>query len=62
MESERLAVTESVSPRWREMVAALKKNAEAEVVPMGDLVEVPEDYEAKRFTPFWKKFGREWGG
>jgi len=26
------------------------------------LVEVPADYEAKRFTPFWKKFGREWEG
>ena len=60
--SERLAVTESVSPRWREMVAALKKNAEVEVVPIRDLVEVPPDFEAKRFTPFWKKFGREWGG
>jgi hypothetical protein len=27
-----------------------------------DLVTVPRDYEAKRFTPFWKKFGKEWGG
>ena len=58
----RLAVTVSVSPRWRELVEELKMSVEVEVVPMGDLVEVPEDYEAKRFTPFWKKFGREWGG
>ena len=58
----RLAVTVSVSPRWRELVEDLKKSVEVEVVPRNDLVEVPEDYEAKRFTPFWKKFGREWGG
>ena len=58
----RLAVTVSVSPRWRELVEELKMSVEVEVVPNGDLVEVPEDYEAKRFTPFWKKFGREWGG
>jgi len=58
----RLAVTVSVSPRWRELVEELKMSVEVEVVPKGDLVEVPEDYEAKRFTPFWKKFGREWGG
>jgi len=58
----RLAVTASASPRWRELVAELKKGVEVEVVPAQGLVEVPEDYEAKRFTPFWKKFGREWGG
>ena len=58
----RLAVTVSVSPRWRELVDELKKSVEVEVVPSNDLVEVPDDYEAKRFTPFWKKFGREWGG
>jgi len=58
----RLAVTVSVSPRWRELVEELKKSVEVELVPKGDLVEVPEDYEAKRFTPFRKKFGREWGG
>jgi hypothetical protein len=43
-------------------VEELKKSVEVEVVPARDLVEVPADYEAKRFTPFWKKFGREWGG
>jgi len=58
----RLAVTASVSPRWRELVEELTKRVEVEVVPKGDLVEVPADYEAKRFTPFWKKFGREWEG
>ena len=58
----RLAVTVSVSPRWQELVEELKMSVEVEVVPSNDLVEVPEDYEAKRFTPFWKKFGREWGG
>jgi hypothetical protein len=58
----RLAVTGSVSPRWRELLEELKKSVEVEVVPARDLVEVPADYEAKRFTPFWKKFGREWGG
>ena len=54
-------MTKSVSPRWKELVQALKKEVEVEVVPAVDLVEVPEEYEAKRFTPFWKKFGREWG-
>ena len=53
-----LAVTESVSPRWRELVEDLKKKIEVEVVPAKDLVEVSHDFEAKRFTPFWKKFGR----
>ena len=57
-----LAVTGSVSPRWLEMVEDLKKTVEVEVVPAKHLVEVPEGYEAKRYTPFWKKFGREWGG
>ena len=60
--SERLAVTESVSPRWRDLVGELKKSVEVEVVSVRGLVEVPGDYEAKRFTPFWKKFGQEWGG
>lgn len=58
----RLAVTESVSPRWRQLVGELEKELDVEVVPVRDLVEVPPDFEAKRFTPFWKKFGREWGG
>lgn len=61
-EAGRLAVTKSVSPRWRELVEELGRWVEVEVVPAKDLVEVPEDFEAKRFTPFWKKFGREWGG
>ena len=60
--AEGLVVTESVAPRWRELVAELRKGTEVEVVPAVELVEVPEGYEAKRFTPFWKKFGKEWGG
>jgi hypothetical protein len=40
----------------------LGKGVEVEVVPAVDLVTVPRHYEAKRFTPFWKKFGKEWGG
>ena len=60
--AERLAVTESVSPRWKELVAELRKGMEVEVVSAVELVEVPKEYEAKRFTPFWKKFGKEWGG
>lgn len=59
---DRLAVTESVSPRWRELIEDLGGKIEVEVVPAKNLVEVPHDFEAKRFTPFWKKFGREWGG
>jgi len=59
---ERLAVTESASPRWRECLAELQKEVEVEVVPAVDLVDVPGEYEVKRFTPFWKKFGKEWGG
>ena len=61
-EVERLAVTESASPRWRECLAELQKEVEVEVVPAADLVDVPGEYEVKRFTPFWKKFGKEWGG
>ena len=60
--AEGLVVTESVAPRWRELVAELRKGTEVEVVPAVELVEVPEGYEAKRFTPFWKKFGKEWCG
>ena len=60
--AEGLAVTESVAPRWRALVAELRKGTEVEVVPAVELVEVPEGYEAKRFTTFWKKFGKEWGG
>ena len=60
--AEGLAVTESVAPRWRELVAELRKGTEVEVVPAVELAEVPEGFEAKRFTPFWKKFGKEWGG
>lgn len=60
--AERLAVTESASPRWKELVSELGKTVDVEVVPAADLVTVPRDYEAKRFTPFWKKFGKEWGG
>ena len=60
--AEKLAVTESVSPRWRELMTELQKETEVEVVPASYLVAVPLEYEAKRFTPFWKKFGKEWGG
>lgn len=56
----RVAVTQSAAPRWRELVEEMGRSVEVEVVPANDLVEVPMDYEAKRFTPFWKKFGREW--
>ena len=56
----RLAVTESPSPRWRETVERLRQKVEVEVVPAEELVEVPEGYRVKRFTPFWKDLGREW--
>jgi len=57
---ERLAVTESPSPRWRETVERLRQKVEVEVVPAEELVEVPEGYRVKRFTPFWKDLGRKW--
>ena len=57
---ERLAVTESPSPRWRETVEKLRQKVEVEVVPAEELVEVPEGYRVKRFTPCWKDLGREW--
>ena len=57
---ERLAVTESPSPRWRETMERLRQNVEVEVVPAEGMVEVPEGYRVKRFTPFWKDLGREW--
>lgn len=60
--ARRLAVTESVSPRWRQLVGELEREFDVEVVPAERLVEVPDDDEPKRFTPFWKKFGKEWGG
>ena len=56
----RLAVTESPSPRWREMVERLKQKVEVEVVKAEEMVTVPEGYRVKRFTPFWKDLGREW--
>lgn len=57
---ERLAVTESPSPRWRETVERLRQKVEVEVVPGEEMVTVPEGYRVKRFTPFWKDLGREW--
>jgi hypothetical protein len=56
----RLAVTESPSPRWREMVGQLKQKVEVEVVKAEEMVTVPEGYRVKRFTPFWKDLGKEW--
>lgn len=60
--AERLAVTESVSPRWREFIAELRQTMEVEVIPAEGLVRVPEEVILKRFTPFWRAYGREWGG
>jgi len=60
--AQRLVVTGSVAPRWMAIVAELQKEMEVEVVPAVELVEFSEGYEAKRFTPFWKTFGKEWGG
>ena len=57
---EKLAVTESPSPRWRETVESLRLKVEVEVVPAEGMVTVPEGYPVKRFTPFWKDLGREW--
>lgn len=57
---ERLAVTESPSPRWRETVEKLRQKVEVEVVPAEEMVTVPEGYRVKRFTPFWKDLGKEW--
>ena len=57
---EKLAVTESPSPRWRDTVERLREKVEVEVVPAEGMVTVPEGFPVKRFTPFWKDFGREW--
>jgi hypothetical protein len=57
---KKLAVTESPSPRWREIVQRLRQKVEVEVVPAEGMVTVPEGYPVKRFTPFWKDLGREW--
>jgi hypothetical protein len=57
---KKLAVTESPSPRWREMVERLRQKVEVEVVPAEGMVTVPERYPVKRFTPFWKDLGGEW--
>ena len=57
---EKLAVTESPSPRWRETVERLRQKVEVEVVPAEEMVTVPEGYPVKRFTPFWKDLGKEW--
>lgn len=56
----RLAVTESPSLRWREMVERLKQKVEVVVVKAEEMVTVPEGYRVKRFTPFWKDLGKEW--
>ena len=57
---ETVAVTESPSPRWREMVERLRQKVEVKVVPAEGMVTVPEGYPVKRFTPFWKDLGKEW--
>lgn len=57
---ERLAVTESPSPRWLDAVQILRQDLEVEIVPAQQMVVVPADYPEKRFTPFWKELGREW--
>ncbi len=57
---EKVAVTESPAPRWREVVAGLRAKLEVEVVLAEGMVAVPEGYRVKRFTPFWKDLGREW--
>jgi len=57
---ERLVVTESPSPRWRETVERLQQKVEVELVSAEVMVTVPEGYRVKRFTPFWKDLGREW--
>ena len=57
---ERLAVTESPSPRWREGLVRLREMVEVEVLPAEGMVVVPNGYSVKRFTPFWKDLGREW--
>jgi hypothetical protein len=57
---EKLAVTESPSPRWRETVERLRLKVEVEVVPAEEMVTVPEGYRVKRFTPFWKDLGEVW--
>jgi hypothetical protein len=57
---ERLAVTESPSPRWQEGLARLREKVEVEVVPAEGMVVVPNRYSVKRFTPFWRDLGREW--
>ena len=57
---ERLAVTESPSPRWQEGLVRLREKVEVEVLPAEGMVVVPNGYSVKRFTPFWKDLGREW--
>jgi len=57
---ERVAVTDSPSPRWRETVERLRQRVEVEVVAAERMVTVPEGYPVKRFTPFWKDLGKEW--
>ena len=57
---ERLAVTESPSPRWQEGLVRLREKVEVEVLPAEGMVAVPNGYSVKRFTPFWTDLGREW--
>ncbi len=57
---ERLAITESPSPRWQEGLVRLREKVEVEVLPAEGMVAVPNGYSVKRFTPFWKDLGREW--
>ena len=57
---ERLAVTESPSPRWQEGLVRLREKVEVEVLPAEGMVAVPNGYSVKRFTPFWKDLGTEW--
>ncbi|MDX6765460.1 MAG: hypothetical protein SFU85_01580 [Candidatus Methylacidiphilales bacterium] len=56
----RIAVTESLAPRFHELVTRLGESMAVEIVPADSFVPVPADYVPKRFSAFWKNHGREW--
>lgn len=53
----RIVVTPSISPRFHDCAARLRREVTVELVPEEPFIEVPPGYEARRFSAFWRRFG-----
>lgn len=57
---EKVAVTATHAPRFRELVSQLQRHLPVEIIPDEPLVSVPDDYLPRRFSAFWRLYGNEW--